>query len=177
MFIASIVSLALILLTENVACKSPFPKTIKNLVTFGDSYTDPIHTGDRATAWPIYAGGYGNLTVYDFALSGATCSNNLTFRPVGSVLESQVPTFEQMLQNKNISLDPLETVLTLWIGTNDVGDGELITGGQVGNASIVETTACAIQWLKELYKKGFRNFIYQNVSQCRLVIFKLLMLG
>lgn len=54
----------------------------KNLVTFGDSYTDVVVTGDGGVSWPTYAAGYGNLNLFPFARAGATCSNNITFRPV-----------------------------------------------------------------------------------------------
>ncbi|EJD42604.1 hypothetical protein AURDEDRAFT_199615 [Auricularia subglabra TFB-10046 SS5] len=48
----------------------------KNLVTFGDSYTDVVLTRDGGVSWPT---------------AGATCSNKLTFRPFPSLMESQVP--------------------------------------------------------------------------------------
>lgn len=146
--------------------KTPFPKPIKTLVTFGDSYTAyPVNTGDRGTAWPIYAGLYGNLSVHDFAISGATCSNLLTPRPFGSVMETQLPNFSASIKNGSLKLDPADTVFTLWIGTNDVGAGALLTGQQANSSvSIVDTTRCVISWMTELYKQGWRNFIYQNVS-------------
>jgi hypothetical protein len=143
----------------------PFPKPIKNLVTFGDSYTDPVNTGDRGTAWPIYAGSYGNLSVFDFARSGAVCSNLITPRPSPSVMEMQLPTFEAAVKNGSVpKLDPEETLFTLWIGTNDVGVHALLTGQQANaSVSIVDTTRCAIEWVVELYNQGWRNFVYQNV--------------
>jgi hypothetical protein len=148
---------------------TPFPIGLKNIVTFGDSYTSAVSVGDRATPWPIYAGLYGNLSVFDFAISGAVCSNLLTPRPFKSVKETQIPSFEADVKAGNGSAPGLsevdETLLTLWIGTNDVGDGALLTGNQVNESvSIVDTTRCAVQWLVELYEQGWRNFVYQNVS-------------
>jgi hypothetical protein len=152
------------LFATTLSVSHPFPKPIKNLVTFGDSYTSAISVGDRGTPWPVYAAGYGKLSLHDFAISGATCSNLLTPRPFGSVFENQLPNFEASVANKSLLLNPEETVFTLWIGTNDVGDGALLTGNQVNSSvSIVDTTRCAINWLNVLYKQGWRNFIYQNV--------------
>lgn len=56
-----------------------------------------------------------------------------------------------------------ETIFTLWIGTNDVGAGALITGSSPG-ATVVNTTTCAVNWVKTLYESGAKNFLFQNVS-------------
>lgn len=142
----------------------PAPGQIKNLVTFGDSYTDVVSVGDGGTAWPVYAAGYANVSLYPFAKSGATCSNNLTFRPFPSVFESQLPTYFSEIHNDTIQLNASETIYTLWIGTNDVGVSALLTGGQMPGVTIKDTTACAVKWLQTLYDNGTRNFIFQNVG-------------
>lgn len=162
----------------------PSPGQIKNLVTFGDSYTDVVSdiilnaafcsvltkdlqvlAGDNGTSWPIYAARDGNFALHPFARSGATCSNNLTFRPFPSVFESQLPTYFAEVQNGSLRLNPEETVYTLWIGTNDVGVSALLTGGQAPGVTIVDTVSCAVNWIKTLYKSGARNFVFQNVSR------------
>jgi hypothetical protein len=53
---------------------------------------------------------------------------------------------------------------TIWIGTNDLGAGALLTGSDAPTTSIVEVRQCAIEVLKILYENGARNFIMQNVS-------------
>lgn len=76
-----------------------------------------------------------------------------------------MPNFETSIRNGSLKLNPEETVLTLWIGTNDVGVGALLTGQQANSSiSIVDTTKCVVSWVTELYKQGWRNFIYQNVK-------------
>lgn len=140
---------------------------IKNLVTFGDSYTDIVSVGDGGTAWPVYAAGYAGLNLFPFAKSGATCSNNITNRPFPPVTESQLPIFYEELSNgtlKAVAEHQDETVYTLWIGTNDLGEGSIITGEQTAGVTVVNTTACAVNWVNEVYAKGGRNFIFQNVS-------------
>ena len=138
-------------------------KQIKNLVTFGDSYTDVVAVGDGGVAWPVYAAGYAGVTLYPFARSGATCSNNITYRPFPSVFESQLPAY--FGNQSHLDLSPDETIYSLWIGTNDVGVGALLTGSD--NASLVDVTACMVNWVKVLYESGARNFIFQNVSDHR----------
>ncbi|KAF4566047.1 hypothetical protein EYR36_011461 [Pleurotus pulmonarius] len=143
------------------------PGQISNLVTFGDSYTDVVSTGDRGVAWPVYAAGFAGVTLFPFARSGATCSNNITFRPFPSVFESQLPLYFEEKANGTTRLDPARTVYTLWIGTNDVGVNSLISGGN--RASIVDTTTCAVNWVNTLYASGARNFIFQNMIPLQLV--------
>ncbi|KAG9219773.1 hypothetical protein CCMSSC00406_0008150 [Pleurotus cornucopiae] len=138
------------------------PGQICNLVTFGDSYTDVVNTGYKSVAWPAYTAGSAGVKLFPFARSGATCSNNITLRPTLSVFESQLPLYFEENANGTTRLDPSKTVYTLWIGTNDVGANSLISGGN--KASIVDTTACAVNWVKTLYDSGARNFIFQNVS-------------
>ncbi|KAJ8514901.1 hypothetical protein ONZ45_g7607 [Pleurotus djamor] len=143
------------------------PGQIRNLVTFGDSYTDVVNTGDGGTAWPIFAANTAKVTLFPFARSGATCSNNITFRPFPSVFESQLPSYFQGKNNGSLKLDPRRTIYTLWIGTNDVGVNSLISGSN--QASIVDTVSCAVNWVRTLFDNGARNFIFQNMIPLQLV--------
>ncbi|KAL5511906.1 hypothetical protein ACEPAH_5124 [Sanghuangporus vaninii] len=139
------------------------PNQIKNIVTFGDSYTDVVSTGDNATAWPVYAADYGPFNLFPFAKSGATCSNNLTYRPAPSVMESQLPLYFTEVQNGTLHLDPVETLYSLWIGTNDVGRYALLTGNQMPGVTLVDVIECATRWVRILYESGARNFLFQNM--------------
>ena len=161
----------------------PRPGQIKNLVTFGDSYTDVVsdplfqpvgvectHRSDQdrhadgGIMWPVFAAQDGHFNLFPFAKSGATCSNNLTARPFPSVFESQLPLYFAEKANGSLRLRPEETMYTLWIGTNDVGANALLTGSQTPGVTIVDTVACAVNWIQVLYASGARNFIFQNVG-------------
>ncbi|EJD06124.1 GDSL lipase/acylhydrolase [Fomitiporia mediterranea MF3/22] len=142
---------------------SPRPNQFKNLVTFGDSYTDVGSPADNGSAWPTYAAAYGPFNLFPFAKSGATCSNNLTNRPAPSVMESQLPTYFTEVANGTLKLSPEETIYTLWIGTNDVGRAALLTGDQEPGVTLVDTVSCATRWVKILYESGARNFLFQNM--------------
>ncbi|KAI8974582.1 GDSL lipase/esterase [Trametes punicea] len=149
--------------TLSTLAAGPFPGQIKNLVTFGDSYTDVDGHADGGIVWPVYAAQDGGLNLFPFAKSGAVCSNNLTDRPFPSVFESQLPLYFAEKANGSLRLNPEETIYTLWIGTNDVGVGALLTGSQTPGVSVVDTTTCAVNWVKVLYASGARNFIFQNM--------------
>ncbi len=115
--------------------------------------------------WPVFASQDGNFGLFPFAKSGATCSNNLTSRPAPPVFESQLPTYFAEKANGSLAaLKPEDTIYTLWIGTNDVGDSELLTGSQTPGVTVVDTVTCAVNWVTTLYNSGARNFIFQNVS-------------
>ncbi|EGN96374.1 carbohydrate esterase family 16 protein [Serpula lacrymans var. lacrymans S7.3] len=151
--------------------KGVLPGQIKNFVTFGDSYTDIAYpAADGGQAWPVYAAGYGNFTLYPFAKSGATCSNNLTYRPFPPVFGSQIPTYLEEKSNATINPNPEETIYTLWIGTNDLGVNALLTGSDAPDVSIVQVRECAVDWLKVMYASGARNFIMQNIIPLDLTI-------
>ncbi|QRW13529.1 carbohydrate esterase family 16 protein [Ceratobasidium sp. AG-Ba] len=158
----------------------------KNLVTFGDSYTDKVNVGDGGIAWPVYVGTYSNNTVavYDFARSGGTCSNKIAPRPYPSVMESQLPQYGKNVTTKSngsisstyiigsngayVPLASNDTLYSIWIGTNDVGAAALLTD-PLKDVSIVNTTACVFDWVKFLYDQGARNFLIQNMIPLQLI--------
>lgn len=147
------------------------PGQIKHLVTFGDSYTSTgwVGAGPNATAWPTYASRYAKVNLHPYAIAGATCSNLITSRPFPSVFENQIPDF---LANKTRP-NAKETVYSLWIGTNDLGSNALLTtkGNLPGRdgSTIVDTSACAVNWVQTLYDKGARNFIFHNIAPLQLL--------
>ncbi|PPQ64113.1 hypothetical protein CVT24_008724 [Panaeolus cyanescens] len=162
--LSSLALVASLLLAPVVDAGGPVglrPKQIKNLVTFGDSYTDTVIVSNGGTQWPVYASGFAKVNLFPFARSGATCSNNITFRPFPSLFESQLPAYFQASgRGGNIKVKPEETY-TLWLGTNDVGSNALLTGND--NASLVDVTTCMVNWVKTLYQSGARNFLFQNM--------------
>ena len=163
----SFLSVAVLAVAPLALATGVLPKQIKNLVTFGDSYTDVVNVADGGTAWPVYAAGYSGVSLFPFAKSGATCSNNLTPRPFPSLYESQLPDYFNEVGNGTLKLDPTETIYTLWLGTNDVGVNSIISGGN--NASIVDVTTCLVNWVNILYARGARNFLFQNVCFLQLI--------
>ncbi|KIM54982.1 carbohydrate esterase family 16 protein [Scleroderma citrinum Foug A] len=148
------------------------PGQIKNLVTFGDSYTDPA-AEFGGHSWAAYVAEYGSFNLYSFAKSGATCSNNLTYHPFPPITEYQLPTYINAKQNGTIpasAILPNETVYAIWIGTNDVGVNALLTDG-IGvrsGVSIVEVRKCVVNVVETLYESGARNFVILNMIPLNL---------
>lgn len=144
--------------------KQPFHKNqIQSLVTFGDSYTDVTWITNGGTIqWPQYVARYAGIQLYPYAKSGATCSNDLTYRPFPPLFGSQIPTFLGDQKNHTIKVDPRSTLYTLWIGTNDLGVSSLLTGDS--SASIVDVAGCMVNWVQTMYDNGGRNFLFQNVG-------------
>lgn len=138
-----------------------------------------LHSPPAGYRWPDHVAMYSNNTVsvYDFAHSGATCSGKLTPRIYKPVLEAQVPEYTANVTvkapqrttyiiSKNGTYVPLaskDTMYSIWIGTNDVGVGALLTD-PLKDVSIVNTTACVFDWMQALYDQGARNFLIQNVG-------------
>ncbi|KAL1672737.1 hypothetical protein EV122DRAFT_294661 [Schizophyllum commune] len=135
---------------------------ITNLITFGDSYTDVDLVWDGGIPWPKYAVQYvdasrggddGNSTagldLYPFAKSGAVCSTDITPSIYASLYEKQLPAFLASEGNGTIpsTVTPDNSLYTLWIGTNDVGAWGLLTGHEIGNATVVDTVQCAVNWM------------------------------
>jgi phospholipase/lecithinase/hemolysin len=153
-----------------------FPGQIKNLVTFGDSYTDVVDISNGGTQWPVYASGYAHVNLFPFARSGATCSNNITSRPFPSLFQSQLPAYFNATGTsptgppRKGTLNPEQTIYTLWLGTNDIGRNALLTGSDSNNPSLVDVTGCLVNWVNVLYASGARNFLFQNMIPLDLTI-------
>ncbi|KAI1119855.1 carbohydrate esterase family 16 protein [Nemania abortiva] len=123
-FLAIMLSYALLLGSFIVGLSSCAPSGVKNLIVFGDSYTDAgrlayfINNGGAAPppgtvipisnvtaggsyGWPYYASQKLGATLVDYAVSGAVCSNEIVYRyldsingPYPSVIDYEVPAFK-----------------------------------------------------------------------------------
>jgi hypothetical protein len=60
-------------------------------------------------------------------------------------------------------LNPDKTVFSIWIGTNDLGNGGLLTDEQLPGVTLPDITDCMAEQIKELYDYGARKFIILNV--------------
>lgn len=110
-------------------------------------------------------------------MGGAVCSNELTPRTYGknndqfpSVLEYEVPAFVTDKAYKDpethtavLDVPTDETVYSLWIGTNDLGNDAFLTDSQVKGKTIVNYVDCVLASLEKLYSAGARYFVLMNV--------------
>lgn len=150
-----------------IAGASCYSKPFENLVTFGDSYTDngrlnyyidndgdppPAGTlqpqsNDTASggyAWGQFVQQYAGVAYFDYAVSGAACSNGYISRylssidkPFPSVLDDELPSFVADIQVQALypNRTAQNTVYALWIGTNDLGFGAFLTDSQTSGVS------------------------------------------
>ncbi|KAG9002776.1 hypothetical protein FRB94_004723 [Tulasnella sp. JGI-2019a] len=183
-------------LTAATCASTSFPH-ITDLVTFGDSYTDEGRLGyfinhngsappvgyvppiSNATStggyiWPRIVANNTGVTLHDYAVSGAVCSNELTPRyfaginaPFPAVQEYEIPAF--IADNKAKPVNPATTMFSIWIGTNDLGNGAILTDEHLPGVTLVNVTDCVVDAVQKLYNAGARNFIFQNVAPLQYV--------
>jgi hypothetical protein len=117
-------------------------------------------------------------------VSGAVCSNEITPRltKLGSAqaLFPDVQGYEILAfeadqayvypENNTAFLNvPNDsTVYAMWIGTNDLGKGALLTDSQVPGKTIVDYLECVYSAFDRLYASGGRYFVLMNVIPLNL---------
>lgn len=129
--------------------------------------------------WVEYVKQYAGVNLYNYAVSGAVCSNDITPRTYTTfdfpaVKEYEVPAF--IADSKYVEpdgtkfvIDPQEeTVYTIWIGTNDLGNDALLTDSQVKGTNIVDYMDCVYEQLQRLYDTGARYFVILNAAPLNL---------
>ncbi|KAF1960501.1 SGNH hydrolase [Byssothecium circinans] len=178
-------------------------KNFKTLVTFGDSFTDEnrlgyfgSHNGSAppvgwdqpvgtttstgGLVWPRYASYYTNTTLYNYAVSGATCSNALTPRttinaPFPDIQGYEIPAFlaDSQYTRPNGSAfftgTPSDTVYAIWIGTNDLGNNAFLTDSQVAGKTLKDYVDCIYSAIATLYANGARYFVLMNLAPLQLL--------
>ncbi|PGH11392.1 hypothetical protein AJ79_04893 [Helicocarpus griseus UAMH5409] len=180
-------------------------KELKSLVTFGNSYTDESRLGyfiehkeappvgwrapeSNSTStggfiWPRYVSRYTGAELYNYAVSGAVCSNNITPRyfdaldaPFPSVEQYEIPAFLEDAHHTDpatgkpfLNLPRRETVYAIWIGTNDLGNDAFMTDSQVPGKTLVDYVECIFGALDRLYDHGGRYFVLMNVAPLDLL--------
>ncbi|KAJ4291671.1 hypothetical protein N0V90_009566 [Kalmusia sp. IMI 367209] len=177
----------------------------KTLVTFGDSYTDENrlgyfinHNGSAppvgwnagvnykastgGLTWARYSAIYTNSTLYNYAVSGAVCSNAITPRwfasinaPFPDIASYELPAF--LTDSKYVSPNgtrfftgtPEDTVYAIWIGTNDVGNNAFLTDSQVAGKTLADYVSCVYATVDALYNNGARHFVLLNLAPLELL--------
>ncbi|KAF7326021.1 hypothetical protein MKEN_00453000 [Mycena kentingensis (nom. inval.)] len=170
------------------------PQRTKAVVLFGDSYTDQSRqhsiingtfpgkdyqevfppddiAGDGGVQWPWYLGLYGSYTIWNYAVGGAVCSNDLT--PTfgfPDVIGGQADWFIQdhIAQNGTLDMNPQEFVVIVYIGTNDLGLGSFVTDDQPPTTSLASIAECQLQVLRNLHALGARRFILNALVPLQL---------
>lgn len=172
---------------------------MENLIAFGDSYTDESRLGyffannkapppgemtpesnqtsGGGKTWGRVVADSTGAKLYDYAVGGAMCSNNITSHylnnAVGvfpSVLDYEIPAFKtdlgypKLYPNRRCD----NTVYALWIGTNDLGKDGFLGDQNVQGTSIPDFINCAWKTFDEIYKTGGRHFVLFNEAPLEL---------
>lgn len=115
------------------------------------------------------------MTLYNYAVSGAVCSNKLTPRLLPainayypSVVDYEIPAFiadkaavhngtdEAYFAN---GINPGNPVYTMWIGTNDVGVGAFQINSQTPGTVLTDYTHCVFSAFDSLYANSGPYFV------------------
>ncbi|KAK4959791.1 hypothetical protein LTR10_002679 [Elasticomyces elasticus] len=174
-----------------------------SLVVFGDSYTDdsrlgyfinnngsappdgyenPVsyHAADGGRTWVEYVKQYTGANLYNYAVSGAVCSNEITPRwfsainaPFPDIAGYEVPAYLNdsalVVNGTKFMVDPADaTVYAIWIGTNDLGYSAFIEDEQVAGTNITTYVDCVYDQLSRVYDNGGRFFVLLNVAPLNL---------
>lgn len=142
------------------------------------------HAASGGRPWPQYVKQYTSPSVnlYNYAVSGAVCSNNITPRTYTTinalfpaVQQYEIPAYiadssyiEPTTGHKFLNAPASETVYSIWIGANDLGNNAFITDSQVAGTTIVNYTDCVYAQMKRIYDNGGRYFVLQNVAPLNL---------
>lgn len=86
--------------------------------------------------------------------------------PFPSVLEYEIPAFAK--DNKIFKLDLSETVFALWIGTNDIGAGSLVSSAQLHNVGLTNVTSCITEAVSKFQKLGAQKIVVLNMAPLEL---------
>lgn len=175
-------------------------KPFENFVTFGDSYTDngrlssyfanggqppppgTLHPSTNVTAsgglaWGQFVAQSTGAAYFDYAVSGATCSNDIVARYLAginrtfpAVLEDELPSFVADIQFETLYANRTaeNTVYALWIGTNDLGYGALLTDSQAPGTNITSYIDCIWTVFDTIYATGGRRFVLLNTAPLQL---------
>ncbi|CAK7215785.1 hypothetical protein SCUCBS95973_002595 [Sporothrix curviconia] len=193
---------AILAAAGSVSASASSGRLFDNLVVFGDSYSDDgrvsyyvAHNGSAPppgtlqTQVTVTASGgltWGQLVqqavpglaFFDYAVSGAVCSNQLTPRffaainkPFPAVMDEEVPSFRAdvagnhtLYQNRTAD----NTVYALWIGTNDLGFGGFLSDAQAAGTNLSSYVDCVWQVLDAIYAAGGRRIVLFNQAPLHL---------
>ncbi|TAQ90007.1 hypothetical protein B7494_g1656 [Chlorociboria aeruginascens] len=177
-----------------------------NLIAFGDSYTDEsrlsyfiAHNGTApppgtllpestdtpggGITWDRWVSIYSGAKLYNYAVSGAVCDNNMINRYLASingpfpdvVYEVNAFVADSKYINASTGTNTLytnrrsdNTVYSIWIGTNDLGNDAFITDSSLHETTIPNYIDCIFNRFETIYNNGGRYFVLMNTAPLQL---------
>jgi hypothetical protein len=149
-----------------------------------------FHTAGGGRTWARYVIQYTGknvnnvwtpqMTLYNYAVSGAVCDNTVSPRFTSSinayfpaVRQYEIPAF---LQDRGTERNgtsthyfspyrtAANTVYSMWDGTNDVGVGAFFQDSQIPGHSLLDYVDCLFNQYDALYAAGGRFFVFMNLA-------------
>jgi len=181
-------------------------RSFDNLITFGDSYTDENRLGYFTThngtappvgellpentntpgggiTWDRWVSNYTGAKLYDYAVSGAVCDNNIIYRYLASIFgpfpdvvyEVEAYIADTKYVNESTHTNTLytnlhedNTVYSMWIGTNDLGAYGFLTDSSSNGTTIPDYVDCIFKRFDSIYANGGRYFVLTNTAPLQL---------
>lgn len=123
---------------------------------------------------------YTGSNLYNYAVSGAVCSNDITPRwfsainaPFPDLDGYEVPAYIQdshyYVNGTKFMIDPPDaTVYAIWIGTNDLGYYAFLDDSQVAGTNLTTYVDCIYTQVDRIYNNGGRYFVLMNNAPLNL---------
>jgi hypothetical protein len=150
----------------------------------GTLLSESTSTPGGGITWPRWVSIYSGANLFNYAVSGAVCSNKQIYRyldsisgPFPDVLGYEVPAFiadtkfvDATTKKNTLYKDRTadNTVYSMWIGTNDLGNGALLTDSTIGGTTLEDYVDCIFDAFDGIYSTGGRNFVLMNVAPLEL---------
>ncbi|KAH7399545.1 GDSL lipase/esterase [Pyrenochaeta sp. MPI-SDFR-AT-0127] len=140
-----------------------------------------LATASGGLSWARYASIYSQVELYNYAVYGACCDNNISplyyaalNGPYPDITSYELPAF--IADSKYTSPDgkkfftgqPDSTVYAIWIGTNDLGNDAFLTDSQVPGKTVKDYIDCVYNTIGKLYANGARYFVILNLAPLNL---------
>ena len=121
--------------------------------------------------------------LYNYAVSGAVCSNDIIYRYLASIFGPfpdvvyEVNAFiaDTKYINASTHTNTLytdrrsdNTVYSMWIGTNDLGTGAFLTDSSLHETTIPDYVDCIYDRFDGIYSAGGRYFVLMNTAPLQL---------
>jgi hypothetical protein len=121
--------------------------------------------------------------LYDYAVSGAVCDNKMIYRYLSAIsgpfpdVVYEIGAFEADIKFVNATTHTNtfypnrqadNTVYSMWIGTNDLGNGAFLTDSSLNHTTIPDYVDCIFDRFDQIYRAGGRHFVLMNLAPLEL---------
>ncbi|KAG9231626.1 GDSL lipase/esterase, partial [Amylocarpus encephaloides] len=141
------------------------------------------NTAGGGITWARYVSLSSGAMLYNYAVSGAVCSNEIIYRYLAGIKQAfpdvvyEVNAFvaDADFVNATTNSNTLytnrrahNTVYSMWIGTNDLGADAFLTDSSLNGTTIPDYVDCIFSRFDTLYKNGARYFVLMNTAPLEL---------